>query len=153
MNRTIAIKLITSKEQSGKIQYLSSKFASACNIIVDMAAENRCWNRVALHHLSYYKTREATDLGSQMCCNAIKSVCQAYKAIKPPDLFGWLFTSLNFVILLVNYFNCKLFNKFNNLERDIILHKPTPLAIRRSIVHWFSSLLWWRLLVPIFFLL
>ncbi|MBO6267091.1 MAG: hypothetical protein J6M06_02540, partial [Synergistaceae bacterium] len=42
---------------------------------------NKCANRVALHHLAYYAVREAHPaLGSQMVCNAIKVVADAYKA-------------------------------------------------------------------------
>lgn len=44
--------------------------------------EHRLWNRVGLHQRTYNNLREATPLGSQMCCNAIFSVCKAYKAQK-----------------------------------------------------------------------
>lgn len=40
----------------------------------------RCWNRVALHHLGYRKLRQETPLGAQMVCNAIHSVCSAYRS-------------------------------------------------------------------------
>ena len=83
MNRTISIKISVSEEQSERLHYLAEKYAWVCNIVARIAADNRCWNRVALHHLAYHPARETTDLGSQMCCNAIKAVCQAYKAIKP----------------------------------------------------------------------
>jgi len=49
---------------------------------VPYAVENQCWNRVALHHLTYYSMRHQTQLGSQMVCNAIKAVCDAYKALR-----------------------------------------------------------------------
>lgn len=61
---------------------LQAEFAKACNLLVPFAHDNRCWNRVALHHLAYYPVREATDLGSQMVCNAIKAVADAYKVLR-----------------------------------------------------------------------
>ena len=58
-------------------------FASACNAIVPFAQEHRCWNRVALHHLAYYVVREKfPELGSQMVCQAIHRVADAYKVLK-----------------------------------------------------------------------
>jgi len=82
MQRTISIKLNTTHEQSVALTQLQKEFNNACNQIVPVAAENRCWNRVALHHLSYYKIRETTVLGAQMACNAIKVVCDSLKVLK-----------------------------------------------------------------------
>ena len=82
MKRTVSIKLSTTPEQEKVLRQLQQEFNSVCNKIVPIAVENRCWNRVALHHLSYYPMREETDLGSQMVCNAIKAVCDAYKVLK-----------------------------------------------------------------------
>lgn len=82
MRRTISIKLNATHEQSIALTQLQTKFNNACNQIIPVAAENRCWNRLALHHLTYYKVRETTDLGSQMVCNAIKTVCDAFQVLK-----------------------------------------------------------------------
>jgi len=87
MLRTISIKLITTKEQREKLTQLQKTFNRACNLVSAIAQENRCWNRVDLHHLSYYKLRssevdEKKELGSQMVCNAIRAVCDAYKVLK-----------------------------------------------------------------------
>jgi putative transposase len=79
MQRTISIKLSVTKEQSEKLSALQEAYLSVCNQIVPIAIEHRCWNRVALHNLSYSKVRETSPLGSQMVCNAIFSVCKAYK--------------------------------------------------------------------------
>lgn len=80
MLRTISIKLDTTTEQSERLLALQSAYADACNALVLAVIENRCWNRVALHKLSYYDIRANSLLGSQMVCNAIFSVCKAYKA-------------------------------------------------------------------------
>ena len=79
MQRTISIRLKTAKEQGGKLLLLQEAYHAACNDLVPYVVEHRCWNRVALHNLSYSKIRAKSFLGSQMVCNAIFSVCKAYK--------------------------------------------------------------------------
>lgn len=80
MKRTISIKLRVSEGQSNKLLALRDTFLGACNQIVPLAVEHRCWNRVALHNFSYSMIRASSQLGSQMICNAIFSVCKAYKS-------------------------------------------------------------------------
>src|SRR5262249_45558600 len=80
MQRTASIKLNTTTEQAGQLTALQVAYADACNQLVPAVVENRCWNRVALHQLTYSRLRQATPLGSQMTCNAIFTVCKAYKA-------------------------------------------------------------------------
>lgn len=83
MKRTISLKLDLSEEQKKSLLETQIAFLTSCNEIVPFAVENRCWNRVALHHISYYKVRESIPaLGSQMVCNAIKKVCFSYKVLK-----------------------------------------------------------------------
>jgi len=79
MKRTISISLETTQEQSQKLFALQEAFLAACNRIVPFAVEHRCWNRVALHTLTYSLIRASSPLGSQMVCNAIFAVCKAYK--------------------------------------------------------------------------
>ena len=79
MKRTISIKLETIKEQEQKFLNLRDAFLSACNQLVPFVMEHRCWNRVALHNLTYSTIRASSTLGSQMVCNAIFAVCKAYK--------------------------------------------------------------------------
>ena len=79
MKRTISIKLEPTKEQTDQLCNLREAFLSACNQLVPFVTEHHCWNRVALHHLSYKSIREHSGLGSQMVCNAIFAVCKAYK--------------------------------------------------------------------------
>ena len=50
--------------------------------LAPVVRQYRCWNRVALHKQVYSQLRADTPLGSQMCCNAIFSVCKAYKSQK-----------------------------------------------------------------------
>ena len=83
MKRTISLKLVLTSDQSDRLVETQKAFAKACNEVVPFCSENRCWNQVALHHLSYYSVRESIPgLGSQMVCNAIKKVSSSYKALK-----------------------------------------------------------------------
>ncbi len=80
MKRTISIRLDTNREQEKQLLQLQEAYLFACNQIVPDVVANRCWNRVALHHLVYAKIRRTSPLGSQMVCSAIYSVCKAYAA-------------------------------------------------------------------------
>lgn len=82
MKRTIALKLNPTPAQANALHAVQAAFADACNKVVPFAIEHRCWNRVALHHLAYYAVKAQTAVGSQMVCNAIAAVCQAYKALR-----------------------------------------------------------------------
>jgi len=81
--RTLSLKLLASTEQSAALSALADTFTAACNAIVPVVRDHRCWNRVALHHLAYYPVREQFPaLGSQMVCQAVHRVADAYKALK-----------------------------------------------------------------------
>ncbi|MBI4552577.1 MAG: IS200/IS605 family element transposase accessory protein TnpB [Candidatus Latescibacteria bacterium] len=82
MKRTISLKLAPTDEQAQALTALQAAFADACNHIVPSVVTHRCWNRVALHHRAYYPIRASSPLGSQMVCNAIKAVCDAYRALR-----------------------------------------------------------------------
>jgi len=86
MRRTISIKIETTAEQKKALMQLQDTFNRTCNIVASIAMKNRCWNRVALHHLCYYQIRISdpsgdAKIGSQMLCNAIKAVCDAYRVL------------------------------------------------------------------------
>lgn len=75
--------------QSAALSALALDFAGACNAIVPFVVEHRCWNRVALHHLVYYLLREQFPaLGSQMVCQAVHRVADAYRALKANQGIG-----------------------------------------------------------------
>ena len=82
MMRTASIRLALSTAQARALAALRTAYADACNRLVPIVREHRLYNRVGLHQRTYTMLREATPLGSQMCCNAIFSVCKAYKAQK-----------------------------------------------------------------------
>jgi putative transposase len=80
MIRTASIRLDVTPEQAAALGALRSAYAQACNRLVPMVCEHRVWNRVGLHQRAYRSVRESSPLGSQMVCNAIFSVCKAYRA-------------------------------------------------------------------------
>lgn len=82
MKRTASILLDVTAAQAKALAALQAAYADACNALVPIVREHRVWNRVALHQKAYAQLRTLSPLGSQMCCNAIFSVCKAYKAQK-----------------------------------------------------------------------
>ena len=82
MNSVIRLPLLLAPEQSGRLLALQAAFAEVCNALAPLAAKQRCWNRVALHHLTYRRLREQFPaLGSQMICNAIYMVCKMSRLV------------------------------------------------------------------------
>ena len=61
---------------------VQAAYAAACNLLVPVVIENRCWNRVALHNTAYDWLRPQTALGSQMVCNTFRTVCGAYASMR-----------------------------------------------------------------------
>ncbi|MHB8255529.1 MAG: RNA-guided endonuclease InsQ/TnpB family protein [Acidiferrobacter sp.] len=81
--RCVSLKLLSTPDQSTSLTALAAAFAHACNGIVPFVVQHRCWNRVALHHLAYYPIREQWPaLGSQMVCQAVHRVADAYKVLE-----------------------------------------------------------------------
>ena len=80
MMRTACIRLNVTPEQAVRLSALRTAYADACNRLVPLVQAARCWNRVALHQLGYRPLRQETSLGAQMACNAIFSVCKAYRS-------------------------------------------------------------------------
>jgi IS605 OrfB family transposase len=83
MQRTGSFKLLATPQQAEAFSVLAHLFAEACEAMVPFVQEHRCWNRVSLHHLVYYPMRERfPTLGSQMVCQAIHRVADAYKTLR-----------------------------------------------------------------------
>ena len=80
MLRTASIRLNVTVAEAAALHALRTAYADACNRLVPIVREHRCWNRVSLHNHAYSRLRAETPLGSQMACNAIYSVCKTYKA-------------------------------------------------------------------------
>ncbi|MDY0071464.1 MAG: hypothetical protein RBR77_02300 [Thauera sp.] len=82
MKQSLRLRLDTSPEQQARLLALQAAFARVCNALAPLVQETRCWNRVALHHMSYRQLREQfPEIGSQMVCNAIYSVSRASRLV------------------------------------------------------------------------
>jgi hypothetical protein len=82
MNFRLSVPLNTSAEQAARLQALQTAFAEVCNALAPVVQQTRCWNRVALHHLTYRMLRERfPQMGSQIVCNAIYSVSRTCRLI------------------------------------------------------------------------
>lgn len=90
MNSKIVLRLNTDVVQTACLERLQSAFAEVCNVLGPIVKETRCWNRVALHHLTYHRLREQFPaLGSQMVCNAIYSVSRSARLIYQSESSPW----------------------------------------------------------------
>lgn len=82
MQSRIIIRLPVGEKEQKSLEGLQRLFAEVCTCLWDVVRESRCWNRVALHHLAYHGLRaKYPEMGSQMLCNAIYSVCRVARAI------------------------------------------------------------------------
>ncbi len=82
MNSSLIVPLNPTPEQAARLQALQTAFAEVCNALAPVVREKRCWNRVTLHHLTYHALRERfPQIGSQMVCNAIYSVCRTSRLV------------------------------------------------------------------------
>lgn len=87
MNFCLSVPLNVSAEQVARLQALQAAFAEVCNALAPVVQQTRCWNRVALHHLTYHDLRgRFPHMGSQMVCNTIYSVSRTYRLVlQHPD--------------------------------------------------------------------
>jgi hypothetical protein len=82
MMRTSSINLSVTPEDSLALRKLQAAYADACDHLVPSFGGNGCWNRWARRRLAYLHLATITPFGSQMRCNAIKTVGGGYKAQK-----------------------------------------------------------------------
>ena len=86
MLQTLMVKLNPSKEQHKMLLDTMHRFNEACNAIAETAFTIQKANKVEIHKLVYYDTRERFGLSSQLTVRAISKVAEAYKrdkSIKP----------------------------------------------------------------------
>lgn len=82
MNANLQIRLTPDANQLERLHALQRTFAEVCNALAPVARDSRCWNRVALHHMTYHNLRERyPQIGSQMVCNAIYSVSRTCRLV------------------------------------------------------------------------
>jgi len=77
--KTVVCKLKTTEEEFEKLFKTAVKFRDACNYVSEVAWNNRCFNPVALHHLTYYEVREKFNLTANLAIRARDRVAKTYK--------------------------------------------------------------------------
>jgi putative transposase len=97
MKITIKCRLNPDNKQIKILDKTSSKCLEALNHISDIAFKNKCYNRVALHHLTYYKVKSKFKFSSQVCCAIKDKVAFSYKTNKKKlHIFKQSILPLNF---------------------------------------------------------
>lgn len=90
MKSSLQFPLRVTPAQAESLAALQLLFAEACNHLAPLVRGTRCWNRVALHHLAYKDLRERfPQLGSQMACNVIYSVCRSARIVYQHPQSPW----------------------------------------------------------------
>ncbi len=104
MSHRLSIPLATHPGQLERLRALQARFVLACNQVAIVVQKSNCWNRVALHHLVYKDLRKQfPELGSQMACNAIYSVCRAARLIYQGELAAKLAFDLDRGLPLIQF--------------------------------------------------
>jgi IS605 OrfB family transposase len=75
-------KLLPTSEQRQRLLQTLEQANAACQSISDVAWANKAFNRVRLHHLTYYPVREQFELTAQLVVRCIGKVSDAYKLDK-----------------------------------------------------------------------
>lgn len=75
---TVKIRLCPSSKQVDQLLKTMERFNEACNIISQIAFENKTFGKVALHRLCYYQIRDEFKLSAQMVVRAIGKVSESY---------------------------------------------------------------------------
>jgi len=105
---TVVAKLDLSPQDKQRLNQTLDAFAVACNAISQVAFAERCFNSVALHHLTYYDIRQRFNIHASLVVSARERVAKAYKTSKakkqPPKLLTFKPQSLDL--------NAKLFRLF-----------------------------------------
>jgi len=90
MSSTLTLTLNTTPPQAESLAALQRLFSEVCNALAPVVKDTKCWNRVALHHLTYKGLRERfPQLGSQMVCNAIYSVSRSARIVYQHPQSPW----------------------------------------------------------------
>lgn len=97
MKITIKCKLNPAQEQIKTLDKTLFRCLEALNYISNIAFKNKCYNRVALHHLTYYKVKSKFNLSAQTITGIRDKVAYSYKSEnKKEHIFKKAILPLNF---------------------------------------------------------
>lgn len=84
--KTLKVKLVLDAKAKQSLAKTMHAFSQACTYVSKIAYEQRCFNKVALHHLVYFPVREKFKLPAQLACTCRDKVAEAYRASKTRKL-------------------------------------------------------------------
>ncbi|MGL5874330.1 MAG: RNA-guided endonuclease InsQ/TnpB family protein [Xenococcaceae cyanobacterium] len=84
---SVKCKLVVPQKLRREIDRTLEGFADACNQILTVAKDAKCWNVTKLHHLTYHPVRAATGLKANHVCQALRRVVGNAKAVKQVHQF------------------------------------------------------------------
>jgi IS605 OrfB family transposase len=87
MQKTVAAKLIPSREQAQVLKATLEVFANASNQALKVAQENNVKRAFDIHRLCYHQIKASTGLTSNYVIRAIGRVAQSFGKKKPPKEF------------------------------------------------------------------
>lgn len=82
MKLTLKIKLLPTDEQAKSLLQTIKEANKACNLISDIAWQQKAFQQFKLHNASYHTIKGATELSSQVIVRCISKVADAYKLDK-----------------------------------------------------------------------
>lgn len=82
MKLTLKIKLLPTDEQAKSLLQTIKEANKACNLISDIAWQQKAFQQFKLHNASYHTIKSATELSSQVIIRCISKVADAYKLDK-----------------------------------------------------------------------
>lgn len=82
MKLTLKIKLLPTDEQAKSLLQTIKEANKACNLISDIAWQQKAFQQFKLHNASYHTIKGATELSSQVIIRCISKVADAYKLDK-----------------------------------------------------------------------
>ena len=76
--QVVKAKLVVTPHVASELKGTMREFSKACNLISQVASEQKLHRRYDIHHATYSQVREQTTLPSQHVINAIAKVAEAY---------------------------------------------------------------------------
>ena len=82
MKLTLQIKLLPTEKQTNTLIKTIQECNKVCNQISQIAFEQKTFNQYKLHHLTYHKIKNSSNLSAQALIRCISKVADAYKLDK-----------------------------------------------------------------------
>lgn len=105
MKLTLKIKLLPDEAQAKVLLRTIEQYNSSCNFISKIAFQEKTFNQIKLHHLTYYQVREKFKIPAQLTVRAISKVSISYKSDKKIEHSFKLRGSITYDDRIISYKN------------------------------------------------